>query len=111
MSLDFVDEDVFYIFHRTFIYFFYVEWNAELSCEPSSETLIVPLGFGGFWREEAVNGVVEAIFHHFQDDLAHLPALEDLVAERVDYLALFVHNGIIFEKVFADVEVVGLDIS
>ena len=52
---------------------------------------------------------VQAIFDHLVDALFEAFSLQDLFSERVDLRPLLVHDVIVLDKVFPDIEVVGLD--
>ena len=45
----------------------------------------------------------------FENNLFLVDALEQLAAQAVDGLALFVHHVVVFENVFASFEVLGFD--
>ena len=59
--------------------------------------------------QEALGGVIDLAVDHFEDHLLGGRSFEQALPERVDALALFVHDFVVFEQVFADIEVAFLD--
>jgi len=60
--------------------------------------------------DAGVDGGVDEVCDHLEDAVAHALAVEDLAALGVDDLTLFVHDLVVVEQVFADAEVVALDL-
>ena len=59
--------------------------------------------------EELVEVMVDLLVDHLQDQLLAVGAVEDVLAVAVDPLPLLVHDLVVFEQVFADLEVAFLD--
>jgi hypothetical protein len=62
-------------------------------------------------RHMQPEGVVQDAFAHRRDGFRDIVALEQLVALRVDDLALIVGDVVVFEQLLADVEVARLDLA
>ncbi len=60
--------------------------------------------------EELVEEVVDLLLDHLQDQLLAVGAVENVLAVAVNAFALLIHHLVVFEEVFADLEVPFLDL-
>ncbi len=83
-----------------------VEAQAELADEFFIQTLYIPLIRMKIFGCELIEGAAEDSAHVvFEDELALFDTLEKLTAQSINSFALFVHHVVIFEQVFAGLEV------
>ena len=85
--------------------------SRAVSSIPSA--LADPFGEGGravVVGEEAAGGFLDLVVDHLEDHFLGRCSLEQALPERVDALSLLVHDFVVFEQVFADVEVALLDL-
>ena len=60
--------------------------------------------------EELVEIMLDLLVDHLEDQLLAVGAVEDVLAVAVDAFSLLVHHFVVFEQVFADLEVAFLDL-
>ncbi len=53
----------------------------------------------------------KALFDHSIDRLRDVLAIKNLIPERIDHFALFVHHIVIFEELLTNIEVHGFDFA
>src|ERR1700761_6123454 len=83
----------------------------ELALQFPVERLDIPLLVDAVRRHVTPHQPVDHVFTNIVDGCRHVFGLEQLVALRVDHLALIVGNVIEFQKVFTNIEVVLLDLA
>ena len=81
----------------------------ESQVYPVRQAAHVPLAHLRVASAELLHFLQHDLLHDVHQPVAHVIAVNDLVAEAVNDFALLVHDVVVFERAFADLEVVLLD--
>src|SRR5439155_1985896 len=81
----------------------------ESQVYPVGQAAHVPLAHLRVAGAELLHFLQHDLLHDVHQPVAHVIAVNDLVAEAVNDFALLVHDVVVFERAFADLEVVLLD--